>query len=201
MAKQRDTRTRLISTGLQIFARKGVGAAGLNEVLSAAGTPKGSFYNYFSSKEDFVQEVIRQDESCSCRGLKLSGLSREGKLEDIIVYLTALIEQYQVSEETWQTFYCNNAGPLANDSEALRQQLADSVDLALEPIKAALTNAQQRKQVRGDLTAEHIALFFWDAWQGALIRAQMQRSVDPLYQIVDFIFSDFIRPQESFATC
>ena len=201
MAKNRDTRTRLISTGLQIFARKGVGAAGLNEVLSAAGIPKGSFYNYFSSKESFVLEVIKQDESCSCRGLQLSGLSRDGTLQDIVAYLTALIEQYQGSEEAWQTLYCNNAGSLANDSDILRQQLSDSIDLALEPIQAALTNAQQRKQVRSDLTAEQIARFFWDAWQGALIRAQMQASVEPLYQVVDFIFSDFIRPQESFVVC
>lgn len=41
-----------------IIHRKGFNHAGLQEILTAAGVPKGSFYNHFKSKEDFGLQVI-----------------------------------------------------------------------------------------------------------------------------------------------
>ncbi len=40
------------------MANKGFSAVGLNEVLRAAGVPKGSFYHYFSSKDAFGQALL-----------------------------------------------------------------------------------------------------------------------------------------------
>ncbi|MBR9865517.1 MAG: TetR/AcrR family transcriptional regulator [Oceanospirillales bacterium] len=195
MSKKQDGKSRLISNGLSIIAKKGVDASGLNELLLAAEVPKGSFYNYFQSKEAFVLEVLKHDESCSCRGLTLPGLNRAGQLEDIVEYLNVLISRYELQEKDWQTLYCNNAGPLANSGEVLRQQLQHNIETALEPMQAILSRAQQSRQVRGDYPSQQLALFFWDAWQGALIRAQVQQSVEPLRQVVDFVFLDFVNPQ------
>jgi TetR/AcrR family transcriptional repressor of nem operon len=53
-----DTRNHIIQVGADLIAHKGFGATGLNAVLSASGVPKGSFYHYFSSKNDFGLAVI-----------------------------------------------------------------------------------------------------------------------------------------------
>lgn len=53
-----DTRTHIIHTGADLIGHKGFGATGINAVLTAAGVPKGSFYHYFSSKNDFGLAVI-----------------------------------------------------------------------------------------------------------------------------------------------
>lgn len=37
---------------------KSYNAVGLNEILAAAGVPKGSFYHFFKSKEDFGVAVV-----------------------------------------------------------------------------------------------------------------------------------------------
>ncbi|WP_235598593.1 TetR/AcrR family transcriptional regulator, partial [Salmonella enterica] len=37
---------------------KGFSAVGLNEILAAAGIPKGSFYHYFGSKEAFGEALL-----------------------------------------------------------------------------------------------------------------------------------------------
>src|SRR5688572_4406211 len=53
-----DTKTRLIEVGTEIMMRKGYTNTGLAEILASCQVPKGSFYYYFKSKEDFALQVI-----------------------------------------------------------------------------------------------------------------------------------------------
>ncbi|MCL2458061.1 MAG: TetR/AcrR family transcriptional regulator [Desulfobulbus sp.] len=45
-----DTREHILTCGGRIIHHKGFTATGLQEILQAAGVPKGSFYFYFKSK-------------------------------------------------------------------------------------------------------------------------------------------------------
>ncbi|MGL5076528.1 MAG: TetR/AcrR family transcriptional regulator, partial [Waterburya sp.] len=56
--KRTDKRKQLIQVGKQIILQQGFKAASLNDILTAAGVPKGSFYYYFASKEDFGLAII-----------------------------------------------------------------------------------------------------------------------------------------------
>ena len=53
-----DSKARILKAGARSVLEKGFNATGLQEVLAAAGVPKGSFYFYFKSKEDFGLELI-----------------------------------------------------------------------------------------------------------------------------------------------
>jgi len=55
-----DTRGNIVAVGQRIMAGKGFSAVGLNEILSAAGVPKGSFYHYFGSKDAFGEALLAQ---------------------------------------------------------------------------------------------------------------------------------------------
>ena len=48
-----DMRQHILCTAQRLIGSKGFSAVGLNELLNAAGVPKGSFYHYFGSKEAF----------------------------------------------------------------------------------------------------------------------------------------------------
>lgn len=54
-----DVRSTILATGQRIMAGKGYSAVGLNEILGAAGVPKGSFYHYFSSKDAFGEAMLQ----------------------------------------------------------------------------------------------------------------------------------------------
>src|SRR5688500_7187906 len=58
--KEQDTRRRLLDAGFELIAAKGFNGCGLTEILQRAGVPKGSFYHYFASKEDFGVALIEQ---------------------------------------------------------------------------------------------------------------------------------------------
>jgi len=51
-------RQHILDTARPIIVGKGFAAVGLNEILTAAGIPKGSFYHYFASKENFGEELL-----------------------------------------------------------------------------------------------------------------------------------------------
>jgi TetR/AcrR family transcriptional repressor of nem operon len=53
-----DTRQHLLDTGHRMMADKGFTSVGLSELLQAAGVPKGSFYHYFKSKEQYGQALL-----------------------------------------------------------------------------------------------------------------------------------------------
>lgn len=51
-------RTHILDTAQGIVGIKGFSQVGLNEILAAAGVPKGSFYYYFDSKEVFGKALL-----------------------------------------------------------------------------------------------------------------------------------------------
>ena len=53
-----DMRQHLIDVAKALMAEKGYTAVGLAELVAAAGVPKGSFYYYFKSKEEFGQALL-----------------------------------------------------------------------------------------------------------------------------------------------
>ncbi|WMX15990.1 MULTISPECIES: TetR/AcrR family transcriptional regulator [unclassified Aureispira] len=49
----------IIALGSELIRKSGYHNVGINEILKTCAIPKGSFYNFFSSKEDFVEQSIK----------------------------------------------------------------------------------------------------------------------------------------------
>ncbi|MCG8416232.1 MAG: TetR/AcrR family transcriptional regulator, partial [Pseudomonadales bacterium] len=56
--KFNQSREMLLEVGQQLFINSSFNSVGLNDILREAGIPKGSFYHYFESKEDFGLQVV-----------------------------------------------------------------------------------------------------------------------------------------------
>ena len=57
--RNQNIRSQLLNEGVSIFIKQGYHGTGIKEILDTLKVPKGSFYNYFESKEHFGAEVIR----------------------------------------------------------------------------------------------------------------------------------------------
>lgn len=53
-----DTKKQLIRSGLELITEYGFVSAGVDSIVKNVQVPKGSFYHYFKSKEDFGQQVL-----------------------------------------------------------------------------------------------------------------------------------------------
>ncbi len=54
------TRAALIQVGMDQLSVVGYHGTGIKQILDVMKVPKGSFYNYFASKEAFVAEVVEE---------------------------------------------------------------------------------------------------------------------------------------------
>ncbi len=53
-------RNELIDTAQSLFSEKGYGATPVSEIIEAAGIAKGTFYHYFKSKEDLLDQLVER---------------------------------------------------------------------------------------------------------------------------------------------
>jgi TetR/AcrR family transcriptional repressor of nem operon len=81
----------IVHESLKLFSLNGFLSTSIQEILSAAKTSKGGFYNHFSSKEDLFYQVL--DESRKIwRERNLNGLTEE---EDSIGKLKKFLSNYR----------------------------------------------------------------------------------------------------------
>ena len=57
-SRNSSAKIHILNTAQRIVGAKGFASVGLNQILGAAGIPKGSFYYYFPSKEAFGKDLL-----------------------------------------------------------------------------------------------------------------------------------------------
>lgn len=85
---------KIIHESLKLFSLKGFTSTSIQDILAAANTSKGGFYNHFSSKEDLFYQVL--DEARKIwRDRNLSGLKQaESSLEKVTLLLRNYKDRY-----------------------------------------------------------------------------------------------------------
>src|SRR5256714_7583691 len=59
-AEGREARDELLAAALKVFARRGYGQAGVDEIATAAGYSKGALYWHFSGKEELLMALLEE---------------------------------------------------------------------------------------------------------------------------------------------
>lgn len=192
--KSEDTRRRLLDTGVAVLLERGYHGTGIKEVLDRVRVPKGSFYNYFGSKEAFGAEIIRH--YCKGLGEQLAvalGNSRSDGLAGLKKHFRQAIRSCQ--DDRCGCLAGNLGAELGDSSEVCRAALAEAMNNTQEHFRRAIKRAQEQGTVRADLEAGELAGFVLNAWQGALIRMKVEASVAPLRQFVSLVLDDFLLPE------
>jgi TetR/AcrR family transcriptional repressor of lmrAB and yxaGH operons len=60
LARQTQTRERLVQTAGELFWRQGYAATGVNEIIKRARATSGSFYHFFATKDELLLAVINR---------------------------------------------------------------------------------------------------------------------------------------------
>jgi TetR/AcrR family transcriptional repressor of nem operon len=184
-----DTKQRILEAAEPLMVAKSFHALGLNELLTAADVPKGSFYHYFKSKEDFGVELIRhytQEKSAPARAA-LAGKDAKGDpLARLLEYYNALISYQHQKDCRSCCLAVKLSLEVSNFSEPMRAVLAEAMRLWREAFERVIVEGQEAGTIRRDLEPASTAALLQDTWQGALQRVQVERSVAPLRAAVIF---------------
>lgn len=192
--EKKDTRSDIIKIGTELISRQGYNATGIEMVLKEAGVPKGSFYHYFKSKEEFglaVMDVFADYYSQRMTALlqdrALSPLTRIRKL------LEGSLERFSRNQCSKGCLIGNLGQEMADQNERFRARLDEIFDDWQCLFAGCLREAQVAKELDSRLEAEALASFVLSGWEGAILRAKVMKSPQPLQDFIEILFKVTLR--------
>ncbi|MBN3561719.1 TetR/AcrR family transcriptional regulator [Aliamphritea spongicola] len=194
--RNEHNRETILQKGMELFNRRGYHGTGIKEILDACQVPKGSFYNYFESKEQFGVEVLNYHHAQEIAKWRDHFATTEGRrLQQIRVMIDSFVDDYRQDPNLCGCLLTNLMGEVGNLSDSFRKVVQTSSDEVISFMTEDLIIAQSEGDVRTDIPVEAMAKIFWDSWQGALLRTKVGGSTQPLHETVDTLFSLFKAPE------
>lgn len=193
-ATKQDTRTALLEVGTDLMFSKGYTNTGIQEILNALGVPKGSFYHYFDSKENFAVEIIRHFDAMYSAQL-VSTLQNPN-----LTPLQRLRSHCEQGKIKLQAQDCrrgcligNLSQEMSDQSEVLRQELSKVVRKWRDLFVDCIREGQESGEISKRCSPEAVAEFFLSGWSGAIMRAKTAKDAEPLDVFIDTMFNDFLK--------
>jgi TetR/AcrR family transcriptional repressor of nem operon len=191
------TKQNLLEVGLSLFEQKGFNATGIQEIATSADIPKGSFYNYFSSKEEFGVAVIRYYTDISTErweSILDTATQKEDYYKALYTAFSAIAEEYRCAQIKKGCLLGNLAAEISEASEECRMALQQSVSQYKSILAERFLVGQEMGKVRRDLPAQQLADLVWDCWQGSLLRMKIEKSVEPVNNDLELLFHHILPP-------
>lgn len=187
----KETKTTLLDAGLKTFCERGYNNSGIEAILSVAGVPKGSFYYYFGSKEDFGLQVINR--FAENYALKLhASLSDESlsPLERLRAHYERAILTMEGDGDRCRMgcLVGTLSQEMAAQSEVFRTRLEEIFETWSCQLAVCLSDAQTLGEIPDHVDVREVAEFFVISWQGAILRAKSMRSTVPLRVFLNSMF-------------
>jgi TetR/AcrR family transcriptional repressor of nem operon len=178
-----QTRSRLLKRGADLICSRGFNATGLQEITDAAGVPKGSFYNYFDSKEAFAVEILTEYwESIVENYGPILRETDTPALSRIVRYFAGLAAFHERQRFTVGCLIGNMALEVTPSSEEVRGKLAAIYREWSVAITECLRDAQSREELARGKDPKQIAAAMVDGFEGAVMRAKVERSRGPFHR-------------------
>jgi TetR/AcrR family transcriptional repressor of nem operon len=176
-----NTREKIISKGAQLIHAQGYKATGIQQILDVAGIPKGSFYFYFKSKDDFGCAVI--DHFTLSIGEIFAGYLRDARISPL-ERLKKLLDYYESAfKKSGATLGCpigNLALELADANEALRLRLQVAIEELITQIESCLEEAKNSRLLPQGLNTADTARFIFHGLEGAILHMKVVKSIEPI---------------------
>lgn len=175
------SRQALVKAGLVHLTERGYASVGVDEILRGAGVPKGSFYYHFKSKAAFGAVLI--DTYHAYFAAKLDHWFSNQTL-DPLDRLRGFTEDAEAGMARHDFSRGCLVGNLGQEMAALppefRAQICDVLLDWQDRTAACLQAAQAAGEIGPDQDPDALAAFFWIGWEGAVLRAKLDRSPEPL---------------------
>ncbi len=150
-----DVRQHILDTAKPIMLCKGFSGVGLNEILAAAGVPKGSFYHYFGSKEAFGEAIL------------------ESYFADYIEHIWQAMQEGKDPEG--KCLAVKLGAEVCDLSEAMRVALKRGTDRIVERLAACLAAALEDGSLTVGVEPRETAVMLYELWLGATLLEKMRR--------------------------
>lgn len=180
------TKQRLLEAGLRMLLEHGYNDLGIQALLAATDTPKGSFYHHFRNKEDFALQVV--DAYMAQVHASLDACLHDQNrppLARVRRFFELTAQKYR--EEGYMGCLLGGLGQeLSGVSEAFRRRIEGCFAAIAERIAVCLEEARRRGEIPAACDARQMADILVACWEGAALRSRLRRNPAPLKAMLDF---------------
>ncbi|XKM14574.1 TetR family transcriptional regulator C-terminal domain-containing protein [Orbaceae bacterium ac157xtp] len=177
-----DTKTALIRSGVELMTTYGYVSSNIESILKKVDVPKGSFYYYFKSKEDFGRAIITSYDDFFAHKL-----DKHLTNEALSSPLSRIVAFYEDAKQGMAK-YNFNRGCLIGEMIQEESMLPEGYNLLLEnilqnwqnKIERCLLLAQQLGEITANVDCKELAMFFWLGWEAAVTRSKLIKNSKPL---------------------
>ncbi|MEO5621402.1 MAG: TetR/AcrR family transcriptional regulator [Cypionkella sp.] len=197
MISQQNSKTRLLDAALSVVRAKGYTATRIEDLCAEAGVTKGSFFHHFTSKDDLMLAAVAHWDEVT------GGLFAQAPYHDIADPLDRLLAYLDFRKDLLigdlPDFTCF-AGMITQEAYETKPQIvaacARSISGHAKTLEADIREAMQTYGIRGDWSAESLALHTQAVLQGAFILAKAKGgaaiaadNIDHLHRYLTLLFS------------
>ena len=175
-------RTAILDAGADLMLRKGYHGTGIQEIVDAVGVPKGSFYNYFRSKEDFALTAMEHTSRNHISGFEaaLTDGSRSPR-QRIIDQYRSMVAAYETSQSyTTGCFVGNLCQELADTNTGVAEKAEYLFRIYTTALARCIRSAQDAREIDRHADPDRLAEAIFNSWEGAILRMKSSRSIQPL---------------------
>jgi TetR/AcrR family transcriptional regulator, transcriptional repressor for nem operon len=189
-----DTRLALIKAGRRIIVEKGYNHAGIQEILLAVGVPKGSFYHFFSSKEEFGLAIIDYDSEMHDRIVeRYLDDTTKTPLKRLKRYFEFKLEEFETLQYREGCLFGNLSQEMADQNDRFRLRLQEATDRWRDQFAVCIKEAQDAGEIAKKYKAKDLAAFCLNSWEGALLQMKLSKSDVPLKNYIQFMFGVILK--------
>lgn len=191
---EQDTKTMLLEAGMDIMMEKGYTNTGIQEILNASSVPKGSFYHYFDSKENYAVEIIHHfDLGYSADLRRMLRNPQETPLKRLRTYCENTKAMLAAQECRRGCLIGNLSQEMSDQSEVLRKELSKVMSKWRDMFAACIEEGQEAGEIKRNRSAHDLAELFSAGWSGAVMRAKTVKNTEPLDTFIDLMLEDVLK--------
>ena len=172
----------IVHESLKLFSLNGFSSTSIQDILSAAKTSKGGFYNHFSSKEDLFHHVL--DEARKIwRERNLRGLDEINEpIDKIIKLLENYKDRYLLDAENFPggCIFIMFAVELGDSRPHLSREVQKGFTGLKAMLKRLLDNGQSTATRYNGKTTDTITEIIFNGMLGASVNYSVDRSYEAL---------------------
>jgi TetR/AcrR family transcriptional repressor of nem operon len=189
-----STKQRLMDVGVAMLLEHGYHDLGIQALLEATNTPKGSFYHHFKDKEDFALQVVEEYMHNVHAGLDAClGDAERPPLERVRSFFELTRQHYR--REGYMGCLLGGLGQeLSGVNDVFRRRIEACFSEIAKRIAMCLEEARTAGDIPADADPRRMASLLVDCWEGAALRSRLRGNAAPLTAMLDFYFKSAARP-------
>jgi TetR/AcrR family transcriptional repressor of nem operon len=172
-----EVRAGIIAVGQRIMASKGFSAVGINEILTAASVPKGSFYHYFGSKEAFGEALLTSYFEAYVAEIDHTlGSAGSTMAHRLMAYFEDWKQGQSLLDCQGKCLAVKLGAEVADLSEPMRAALRHGTSAIVSRLESAIAAGQAEHSIVVDAPPAVVAEGLYQLWLGASIMAKIERT-------------------------